>query len=100
MAYKIKKKQDKFKKGMKALRGAFQFESIPELKKDIAEEKKHPRVIFWNIEWGKKSEDEIRDDIKELMEGIKGLRKVRGSTFIKPFKEAIIFISPKRKKRQ
>lgn len=97
MAFKIKKKESK---GMKALRGAFRFESFKELKQDIAEEKKHPRVIFWSIEWGKKSEDEIRDDIKELWKGIKGLRKVRGSTFIKPLKEAIIFISPKKKKRQ
>ena len=98
MAYKVKKKKES--KGMKALRGAFQFESIPELKRDIAEEKKHPQVIFWGIEWGEKGEDEIRDEAKELWEGIKGLRKVRGATFIKPFKDVILFVSSKKKKRK
>jgi hypothetical protein len=101
MAYKIKSKdRENWKRGMKKIRGMFQFESIPELKKDIAEQKKHPQEIFWNIEWGKKKDDEIREDLKELWGSVKDLRKIKGMKFFKPLTEAIKTMGLQKKKRK
>jgi hypothetical protein len=92
MAYKIKKKRES--KGY--------FKTIPEIKREIVEERKHPSVVYWGVEL--EGEDDKRDIIteeaKELWETIKGVKNIKKAKFIKSFTEAIKTMGLQKKRKK